>query len=72
MDFTLRVIPIKVEAKVAFPAPVTGYFVVSLEDGHEIVGVCFADVFYAEIFDTEGEKIGRHLCMHRPGVRSLL
>ena len=56
MKFTLRVFPIKVESKVAFAAPVTGYFVVSLEDGHVMVGVCFADLFYAKFFDTEGES----------------
>ena len=72
VNLTMCVVPIKVEAKVAFAASVTRYFVVNLEGGHEMVGVCFADVFYVKIFDTEGEKIGRHLCIHRPGVRSLL
>ena len=52
----MRVVPIKINSKVAFAAPVTGYFVVSLEGGHEMVGVCFADIFYAEIVDTEGEN----------------
>ena len=41
------VVPIKFKAKVVFAAPVTGYFVVILEDGHEMVGVCFANIFYA-------------------------
>ena len=56
MDFTLRIVPIKVDTKVEFVSPVTGDFVVRLEGGHEMVGVCFADVFYAEIVDTEGEN----------------
>ena len=52
----MRIVPIKVDTKVEFVSPVTGDFVVSLEGGHEMVGVCFADIFYAEIVDTEGEN----------------
>ena len=52
----MRVDPIKVEAQVAVAATVTGYFVVSLEGRHEMVGMCFVDVFYAKIVETEGEN----------------
>ena len=34
VNFTLRVVPIKVKAKVVFATPFTGYFVVSLEGEH--------------------------------------
>ena len=52
----MRVVLINVEAKVAFAAPVTGYFLVSLEDRNEMVSVFFFDIFYAEIVNTEGES----------------
>ena len=56
MDFTLRVVTIKVEAKVAFETPVTGYFFVRLEDGHEMVSVCFADIDLRQNCRHRGRK----------------
>ena len=62
------VVPIKFKAKVVFAAPVTGYFLVSLEDRHEMAGVCFFNVFYAKIVNTEGGRNRAPLV--RPETRS--
>ena len=73
VDLMLCIFPIKVKAKVTFAAPVTRYFVVILEDRNEMVGVCFSDVFYAEIVDTDGESNrGRLVCPETRGAFALV
>ena len=49
----LNVVPIKIETKILFSAPVPQYFVVCLQDCEEVVGVNFANVFDAKVVNAE-------------------
>ena len=53
MDFVVNVVPIKIETKISFSAPVPRYFVVCLQDCEEVVGVNFANVLDAKVVNAE-------------------
>ena len=53
MDFVVNVVPIKIETKISFSAPVPRYFVVCLQDCEEVVGVNFSNVFDAKVVNAE-------------------
>ncbi len=54
----LGVVPIQVHSNVACSGPIDEADIVFVENLGEMVGVFFANVFYAEVVDAEGEGNG--------------
>ena len=58
MDLALGVVPIHVYPNVACSGPINGADIMFVENLGEMVGVFFADIFYAAVVDAEGEGDG--------------
>ena len=58
MDLALGVVPIHVHSNVACSGPIDGADIVFVENLGEMVGVFFADIFYAKVVNAEGEGDG--------------
>ena len=55
MYLSFLVFPIKVKSQVAFSLPVGGNCVATFQDGHQVLGVFLAQIFYAKIINAQGE-----------------
>ncbi len=58
MDLALGIVPINVHSNVACSGPINGADIVFVENLGKMVGVFFANIFYAEVVDAEGEGNG--------------
>ena len=58
MDLALGVVPIHVHPNVAHFGPIDGADIVFVENFGKMVGVFFANIFYAKVIDAEGEGDG--------------
>ena len=58
MDLALGIVPIHVHSNVVCSGPIDGADIVFIENPGEMVGVFFADIFYAEVVNAEGEEDG--------------
>ena len=58
MDLALGVVPIHVHSNEARSGPIDEADIVFVENFGKMVGVFFADIFYAKVVDTEGEGDG--------------
>ena len=54
----LRAVPIHVHPNVVHSSPIDGADIVLIENLSEMVGMFFADIFYAKVVDAEGEGDG--------------
>ncbi len=55
MDILVDVVPVNIHFEIACTAPVLGAFVVFFQDAKEVLNVFTANVFDAEIVNTECE-----------------
>ena len=55
MDLAALIIPVEVNAEVALYFPITGDDVMLLEDGHEVLHMLFADIFYSKAVNAKRE-----------------
>ena len=58
MDLVLGIVPIHVHSNVACSGSIDGAEIVSIENLGKMVGVFFANVFYAKVVNPEGEGDG--------------
>jgi hypothetical protein len=58
MDLALGIVPIHVHSNVACFGQINGADIVFAENLGKMVGVFFANVFYAKVVDAEGEGNG--------------
>ena len=58
MDLALGVVPIHVHSNVACSGPIDGADIVFVENLGKMVGVFFANIFYADVVNAEGEGDG--------------
>ena len=58
MDLVPGVVPIHVHSNVACSGPIDGADIVFVENLGKMVGVFFADIFYAKVVNAEGEEDG--------------
>ena len=58
MDLALGVVPIHVHSNVVCSGPIDGADIVFVENLGKMVGVFFANIFYAEVVNAEGEGNG--------------
>ena len=63
MDLALGVIPIHVHPNVACSGLIDGADTVFVENLGEMVGVFFANIFYAKVVDAEGEGDGAPIAL---------
>ncbi len=68
MNLVLGVVPIHVHPNVAHSSPIDGADIVFVENLGEMVGMFFANIFYAKVVNAEGEGDGRQSCCQRPGM----
>ena len=55
MDLAALIIPVKVNAEVALSFPIMGNGVMLLEDGHEVLHMLFAKIFYSKVVNAKRE-----------------
>ena len=55
VDLEDLIIPVEVNAEVAISLPIMGDGVMLLEDGHEVLRMLFADVFYSKVVNSNCE-----------------
>jgi hypothetical protein len=58
MDLALGIVPIHVHSNVACSGPIDGADIVFVENLGKMVGMFFADIFYTEVVNAEGEGDG--------------
>jgi hypothetical protein len=58
MDLALGVVPIYVHSNVSCSGPINGADTVFVENLGKMVGVFFANIFYAHVVNAEGEGDG--------------
>ena len=70
----LGVVPIHVHPNVAHSGPINGADIVFVENLGKMVGVFFANIFYAKVVDAEGEGDGAPIVSPeaRRGSRALM
>ena len=55
VDLAALIIPVEVNADVALYFPIMGDGVMLLEDGHEVLRMIFADIFYSKVVNAKRE-----------------
>ena len=56
VELAALIITVEVNAKVALSFPIVGYGVMLLEDGHEVLRMIFAAIFYSKVVNAKRES----------------
>ena len=56
VDIAVVVVPVKLETKVLGAGPILGEIIFGGEGGEEMISICFAEIFYAEVIDSQSES----------------